>query len=189
MRILNVVRAVATAGARLMLAAHLTVLLLLTPLGTEGVVTSLALATPVILTLSPLALAAGIAWRRELPFFRAGYVVVALYGPVSLLVLGLFDVAEPGDVGFLTILYEVGMLAVSIAYVGLWRLGDWLIGRLGARQRWGRLAFLFMFIVSAALWTPQVLDAGRRDSCADRGGQSLPRGGCRYSQENPPEPS
>lgn len=169
---------VVVAWGRLMLAAHLVGVAMLLPFGAREAVSAIALLTPAILLLTPLAALHRAAWRKRPPFIGWGYFGVASYGPLLLVVLGMMGLADSGDVWPFAVLYEAAMLAVSTAYIGLLWVGDLLLGGPEPPRRWARRAVAVACLLLAALWTPFVLRADRQDACVDSGGRYLADGRC-----------
>ena len=147
---------------------------------------TLVIYVPVLLSAAtPLVFAHRLIVRKDPPYLRRGYWVVALYGPVIL--IGLFVTGAGSDpmTGLLigaaaSVIYQVGALAALGAYVVLWRLGDRWFGDIEHPRVGRRWALAAVAAVAVSLYAPFTWRAIQWDACVDRGGSYRPGGWCNF---------
>jgi hypothetical protein len=145
-----------------------------------------ALLFPFFLVLAtPLAFTHRIAVRREGPFLRRGYWVVALYGPAVitlLVVLAPIDGEVFWTVLVTALIYQLAALMVTGVYLWLWHAGDRWFGTADSPKRAPRYVLAVGLTVALGVYIPYASRVIAEDTCRDRGGRVGSAGACEFGQ-------
>lgn len=146
---------------------------------------------PLVAVATPLVLFHGRIAQKERPWLKRGYWIVALYGPGLLLAAYLLRpplMRETGDAAMFLLaglFYEIAAFAVSLTYVGLWSLGDRLLGPEEAPRKGRRWAMGALLLTGVTLYVPWSARVAAEDSCLDAGGRVLAGGWCDMGRSDP----
>jgi len=135
-----------------------------------------------LLMATPLVPVRGLICRKQPPFLRPGYGLVAVYGPAWFFLLAASGVWGAGDAAFWSIGYEIAALLVTGVYILLWNLGDRVFGDRERPRIVLRWAFAVTLLIALYFYVPFVLRAAAADSCLDLGGRVGAGGACERSR-------